>query len=290
MRLRSLGLVDTTTTEKKEKEEKNDKEWTEKRVVEFIKGGKIIGRGGVGAVYANPAVDKNVAIKVSTSKITCRNFESEYEIAQEIHRQSVDYKNELARVVVIIAELPAIELEKGFTHCALVMQLVHRPQGLPHADSELSYQEYIAKPTYSKLVPGRGIYLGAAEIAPLFAPKYPLEQLATSLGSLLGMLHYQAKCDANDMEYLVGYIESKRRIQIVALDFDRVKFYTTEQMKSAEVLERYYWSIDQEFYFPKPEEPLYEQFKAAYFAEAENNSLLEIAKLVIEKYESENAR
>lgn len=311
MRLRSLGLA----TDNQEAEE-----WTEARVIKFIKTGNRIGRGGVGVVYANPSMDDTVAIKVSASRSTCRDFEGEYKIAKAIHDAATSssssashssYENpySLSRVVEIVKELPAIELEPGFKHCALVMQLVHRPSDLPHEnDSALSYQAYIAKPSYDKVVPGRGIYLGAEQIVGAIKP-HTLEQLATSLGSLLGMLHYRAKCDANDMEYLLGYIvddddtdkengdkansgeKKDKKIQIVALDFDRVRFYTVEQMKSSEVLEHYYWSIDQEYYFPKPDQqPLYDRFKTAYLAEADNNGLLDVAQLVIAKYESENSR
>lgn len=292
-KLEQIGLVCTISScysVATAKQRSNTSTWNAERVLKFVReGSTVIGRGGAGIVYANDRIDPDVVIKVSKSQTTCASFGTDFKIASEIHRQmrEFQYENRLANVVQVIAEFPDISIEPGFKHCALVMQRVHRPLLLPEPESTLAYQAYLGNDSIVRSVPGRGIYIGVEQIAPTIAPD-TVEQLAEAMGSLVGFLHYGAMSDATDMEYLLGYTDSATRaIGVVAIDFDRVGFFTPEQIESesAEVVERFYWSLDQEEYFPKPDSPLYDVFRDAYLREGTRFGFESLAQKVLDRYE-----
>jgi hypothetical protein len=248
--------------------------------------GYVIGKGGAGTVYANDQIDPNIVIKMSRIRESCKQYETDFKIGEKIARRTKkhNFQNQHACVVEVFAEIPEIQGSDGFKRCALIQQRVFRPAGLEFSDDVLSYHAYLGEPDWVKKHNDRGIYLGAKQIAMAIDP-LPLVELAKAMGNLIGFLHYGVRCDAGDMEYLLGRSEDRddSPIKVIAVDFDRVKFYKKSQMASDEARRMFSWSIRQESYFPEhDEEQLFPAFEAAYLHQASRFGYLKIAQAVLE--------
>ena len=260
--------------------------WATEDVVAFVRTGVEIGSGGAGRVYANEEIDPSVVIKMSSVRMSCKQFERDFSIAKKMEERIKhnQFHNPLACVVEVFAEIPEVEVEAGFIHCALIQQRVFRPKGLPFPESVQSYQAYLGEEDYLHTDSRRGIYLGANQIEPAIEPA-TLMELAAAMGDLIGFLHYGALCDAGDMEYLLGTLDDRAdaRVGIIAVDFDRVQFFTREQMSSNEVVRAFHWSIRQETYFPDTDSPLYPAFEKAYLHQGARFGYLPLARKVLEE-------
>jgi hypothetical protein len=266
--------------------------WTTELVNSFVAGPEVdgssyvIGKGGAGTVYANDRIDPNVVIKMSRIRESCKQCETDFKIATRIAEQTkkLGFQNSHACVVEVFSEIPEIHGSDGFKRCALVQQRVFRPSGLPFSEDVLSYHAYLGEPDWVKKHNDRGIYLGAKQIAEVIDP-LPLVELAKAMGNLIGFLHYGVRCDAGDMEYLLGKTENREDspIKVIAVDFDRMKFYSKDQMTSDEARRMFSWSIRQESYFPeRDEEELFPAFETAYLHQASRFGYLKVAEAVLE--------
>jgi len=264
-----------------------DRIWTATDVNIFVKTGYKIGYGAAGSVWANDDIDSTVVIKLSAVRESCRKYETDFQIAKKIARRMKKYgfDNPLACVIEVFAEIPEVINEEGFKHCALVMQRVFRPSNLPFPDEIQSYHAYLGEEDWTNKHAFRGIYLGAEQIEPAIQPK-TLVELASAMGNLIGFLHYGARCDASDMEYLLGKPEAREDVQVgvMAVDFDQVKFYTRQQMGSKEIREKFNWSIWQESYFPHNDNvTLFPAFEEAYLKQAQRFGYLRLAEEVLQE-------
>lgn len=256
--------------------------WDEKLVVDFYRTGTQIGRGGFGTVYANEAYP-DLVIKYSQSAVSCASFGSEFEIAQRIQSaaEKHGFTDPNVEVVKVLAEVTNIRsLLAGEPWCALVMHRVLRPRIEFGASNNMSYQAYIGEEGVTHSYPGRGNYIGPELIAEVVAP-VKLERIATSLGRLLGFLHYYAKVDATDMEYILGTDATDDTPRIFALDFDRVKPIKNYTDKTVGDLQ---WAMSAESYFPMPEQAIFSSFERAYIDMAASAGAKDFAEKVMEAY------
>jgi hypothetical protein len=130
--------------------------------------------------------------------------------------------------------------------------------------------------------PGRGNYIGTDDIRTLIGQEQ-MEAFAHSSGRFLAFLHYGAKVDASDMEYIIGYVKGEDRLRVYAVDFDRVKPINAYGSGTVAELE---WSIAAEAYFPYPsDEQLYPRFKSGYLEVAAEMGKADFAGSVIQRYE-----
>jgi len=259
--------------------------WDEKLVVDFYRTGTEIGRGGFGTVYANEAYP-GVAIKYSQSTVSCAAFGSEFEIAQRIQSavEQHGFTDPNVEVVKVLAEVRDIRsLHADKTWCALVMHRVLRPRIEFGASNNMSYQAYIGEEGEARSYPGRGNYIGPELIAEVVAP-VKLKRIATSLGRLMGFLHYYAKVGATDMEYILGTDATDDTARIFALDFDRVKPIENYRGNTVEDLQ---WSMSAEPYFPMPEHAIFSSFERAYIDMAASAGAKDVAEKVMEAYRME---
>lgn len=249
----------------------------------------MIGRGGFGRVYANDAIDSNIAIKFSKSRASCASFATEYKLASgiEIAKRESNFVDPNYKVIRVYADISDVMLpgEEPESSCAFVMQRVHRPTLEFGSDNRLSYQVYLGSDT-SVTSPGRGNYLSKADLSALIGPER-VKEFAQSAGRLLAFLHYGAKVDAVDMEYILGYVGTDpTALKVYAIDFDRVRPITIYNATTVGQLE---WSIASEPYFPYPsDETLYPLFKKGYLSTAAQFQALITAETVLERYEISN--
>jgi hypothetical protein len=255
-------------------------------VVEFFRTGRTIGRGGYGRVVANDAVCPGVVVKYSRSAVDCRQFEGEYAVVRHItgEMERLGFRDEHAGIVPVLAEFPSVELRAGERWCALVMQRIFRPHLEFGANNTLSYQLYLGS-AYSqapRTIGKRGNYIGPAQVEALLG-RAGVEALAVSMARLIAFLHYGAKVDAVDMEYLLGStVEAPDRVRVVAVDFDRVRRIdpATETVETLEM------SLSNEPYFPTyADRRLFALFKAAYLADAAVYGFVGVAQRVMAEYE-----
>lgn len=264
-------------------------EWTAEKVTEFFQGGHEIGRGGFGRVFANEQICPAVLVKYSRSQAECTKFETEYEIAVHIAEQTekLHFRDDNVAVVKVIKEISNLrDISQGQTWCAMVMQRILRPRLQFGADNTLSYQLYLGNapeiPPHTSI--GRGNYIGPMQAEQLLG-RARVEALAMSMGRLIGFLHYGAKVDATDMEYLLGSTtEEPDRLRVFAVDFDRVRKIDP----AAEDPHNLEWSLAQEAYFPTFEDmALYKNFKRGYLEQAKLYNYVTKASEVIELYEND---
>ncbi len=259
--------------------------WTPDKILQFYSTGEMIGRGGFGRVYGNDAMDPNIAIKFSRSKLACADFEVEYKLASRIHQRQreLGFADENYELIRVYADVPAVTLPDSpeDSHCAFVMQRVHQPRLRFGSDNRLSYQFYLGSDV-SVTSPGRGNYIGVDDIRTLIGEE-KMKDFAYSAGRFLAFLHYGAKVDASDMEYIIGYVKGEERLKVYALDFDRVKPINAYGSAAVGELE---WSISSEPYFPYPtDELLYPRFKSGYLQVANEMGMVDFAEMVIQRYE-----
>ena len=261
--------------------------WTPAKILKFYSSGEMIGRGGFGRVYGNQAMDPNVAIKFSRNRESCADFEVEFKLASRIHtiQKQLNFVDENYELISVYADVPDVTLPDSpdESHCAFVMQRVHKPTIEFGSDNRMSYQAYLGTDE-NFTASGRGNYIGTNELRNLVGQEQ-LEALGYSAGRFLAFLHYGAKVDAGDMEYIIGHVAGSDKLKVYALDFDRVKKindYTPATIKELE------WSISAESYFPFPGDQLYPLFRKGYFQVSAQMGNAETAKRVIEIYEENN--
>ncbi len=254
--------------------------WTKERVRAFIEhpARQQIGKGGHGVVYVNDACCKGIAIKLSTLRPQiCLSFRYEQDTYERIvsHRAQTVGRVGMLPLIATVQDVSMIidPSDNPRSYCAVIMYRVYRPPEveLGQAD-QLAVHEHIGAidADYLELVENRGVYVGRALTMDILRePLSALDSVARDLGRFLSGLHYRARVDGNDLEYILGttYLNTSTR-RIYVIDMDKVHWLEDKPPSLRDEVDALAMVIENEPYFASPEQAHFTAFAEAYTDEA----------------------
>jgi len=254
---------------------------------------QVLGRGGRGIAFVNPEFP-GIVIKKSTNIDICRGNNEEYATITTLQQalEGLDF----GLVSLITVHNYTVD---DFAQCYLIMDHIRKPS-IPlqfgWKPTVESLQTYVGESTHHKVQPSRGEYIGRREIQQLLFknsnnPTQDMVQLCADLGRFIASIHFVAKFDGVDIEYILGYGRGEKgRMQVTALDFDLCKEITDWSNGIQGGIEQCVWSLAAESYYPQytpedPNNPCYLAFRDAYLDVGTANHMGVVAQDIMKRYQ-----
>jgi len=265
------------------------------KAARFVEDGYILGRGGFGVVYANDAVDPDVAVKHSgQTATTCREWSSEYKKYVAMARRLE------GRGVTTLSHARALAIQ-GYvedTHsggCYMFMERIKRPPedvlaragiAVTPESAHLTFQLQLGSVSVDMPTKSRGHFIGVEQVERILAamgvadPAAYVAQLVEAEGELLSAIHFVGLNDAYDIELLLHFdaADPSMPIKAVFADFDQTadmfensgrRAFDLSWALYADNIDRMEWAISAYPYFPEKSSPLWETFASSYLSFAQ---------------------